>query len=204
MMRKLLIGAFVAASVLVAACDGSNNTLTAPDATLAKSGSSGSGSDAPTFLSASSDATASTTVTFYAKQGEDRMGEIFTDGSSGGNGDRIVRLRVKKDAQIVLPNGTKLEKGDSVLITMHVIDQTTLATDFQPSGLKFNGKQTAILTIYYGHTNAATTPSLESQLAIWVQEVTGGVWKKLASTVSTTLDEVQAAIPGFSNYVIAY
>lgn len=204
MMRKLFIGAFAAAAVFVAACDGSNRSLTAPDASLAKSGGSGGGSSTPTFLTATSDAAASMTTSFYAKQGEDRMGEIFTDGSSGGNGDRIVRLRVRKDAQIVRPNGTKLAKGDSVLITMRVIDQTTLATDFQPSGLKFNGKQTAILTMYYGHTNAATTPTLESQLAIWVQEVTGGVWKKLSSTVSTTLDEVQSAIPGFSNYVIAY
>ena len=99
-----------------------------------------------------------------------------------------------KDAQIVLPNGTKLAKGDSVLITMHVIDQTTLATDFQPSGLKFNGKQTAILTMYYGHTNAATMPSLESQTFASPGSKAGHINCKTAPDLKKLMGEYYASV----------
>ncbi len=200
LLRTAATGVSALLLTLLAACATNEPTLTSPDAVA-----SGSGNDAPTFLSASSGVATSTPVSFWAKQGDDRTGEIFAvGGNSGGNGDRLVRLRVRKDAQIVLPNGQKLAKGDSVLITMQIIDAVTLSTQFEPSGLRFQGKQAAQLTMWYGHTNAGGSTSLENQLAIYKQESSTDPWNKLSSTVLSATDEVQSYIGGFTNYVIAY
>lgn len=207
MFRKFFAGAVALSAVFAAACDSSSNTAPSFEAALSNGGGgSGGGANSGTsltFLVADAGIAPSGTVSFYAKQGEERTGEIFAAGVSGGNGDRLVRLRVRKDADIVLPNGTRLATGDSVLITMQVIDGVTLATDFQPSGLRFTGRK-ADLTLFYGHTNAAAAPTIESRLAIYVQEFAGDVWKKVSSAVSSEIDEVEAKIPGFSNYVIAF
>jgi hypothetical protein len=187
-------------SSALSACVNSEAPLTAPgEARLAN------GSDDPNFLAASPGTAPAAPVTFWAKQGEDRTGEIMAaGGTSGGNGDRLVRLRIRKDAQIVLPNGIALTPGDSVQITMQIIDPVTLNTQFEPSGLRFNGKKVAQLTMWYGRTNASMMPSLEKRLSIFMQESAAEPWRKVSSTVSAELDEVQGYIGGFTNYVIAY
>lgn len=184
----------------LAACVSGDPSLTAPvDARLSN------GTDDLTFLTAAPGTAPQSTVTFWAKQGADRVGEIVAlGGTSGGNGDRLVRLRIRKDAQIVLPNGTPLAQGDSVQISMQIIDPVTLSTQFEPSGLRFNGKKVAQLTMWYGRTNASTMPSLEKRLSIFMQESALDPWQKVSSSIATELDEVQAYIGGFTNYVIAY
>jgi hypothetical protein len=213
-MRKLMLGVVALATAVMTACDPSTPAGVNADARL--SGGSGGGggggggggtggsggSSTPTFLVADPNTANSNIVSFYAKAGSDRVGEIFVNGSSGGNGDRIVRLRIKSNAQIVLPNGTKLATGDSVLITMQVTDLTTLATHFEPAGIQFKGNSVAQLAMWYNHTNAAaTTPP---GLAIWKQETSTSPWIKQTSTVDAVTESVSAYIPGFTNYVIAY
>lgn len=198
--RRATAFATTLVAAFLTACATTESGLTAPtDARLA------SGADDPTFLSAAPGSAPVEPVSFWAKQGEDRTGEIFAiGGGSGGNGDRLVRLRVRKDAQIVLPNGTRLAAGDSVLITMQVVDPVTLSTHFEPAGLVFSGKKAAQLTMWYGRTNASAVPSLEKRLSIFRQESPTEPWTKISSTVARELDEVQANIGGFTNYVIAY
>lgn len=199
LFRTMAAGLATFALATLAACSAAEPTVTAPDAVLSSSG------DDPMFLSAPAGTAPTAIVYFWAKQGEDRTGEIFAvGGTSGGNGDRLVRLRVRKDAQIVLPNGTRLAKGDSVRISMQIIDPVTLTTQFEPSGLVFEGKKVAQLTMWYGRTNAGGTTSLEKRLSIFKQESATDPWNRLSSTVLSETDEVQAYIGGFTNYVIAY
>lgn len=213
-MRKLMLGVVALATAVLAACDPSSPAGVNAEARL--SGGSGGGgggggggtggsggSSTPVFITADPGTANSNIVSFYAKVGEDRTGEIFVDGTSGGNGDRIVRLRIKKDAQIVLPNGTKVAKGDSVLISMQVTDLTTLKTHFEPAGIQFKGNNVAQLAFWYNHTSAAAAGNA-NLLAIWKQETNTSPWVKLTSAVDGTTSSVSAYIPGFTNYVIAY
>ena len=199
LLRTATAGITTVALALLAACGTTEPSATEPVARLS------SGSDDPMFLTAPTGTAPTGIVYFWAKQGEDRTGEIFAvGGTSGGNGDRLVRLRVRKDAQIILPNGVHLAKGDSVRISMQIIDPVTLVTQFEPSGLVFAGKKVAQLTMWYGRTNAGGTTSLERQLSIFRQESSIEPWDKVSSVVLTDTDEVQSYIGGFTNYVIAY
>ena len=204
-MRKFVLGVVALAATMLSACDPSSSAGVAADARMSGGGGGGGSSSGgtPTFLVADAGTANLSPVSFYAKVGEDRVGEIFVNGQSGGNGDRIVRLRVKKDADIILPSGTKLAKGDSVLITMQVVDATTLATHFEPAGIQFKGKNVAQLAMWYGHTNAAAAANSGS-LNLWKQETSTSPWVKLTSTVDALTESVSAYIPGFTNYVIAY
>lgn len=199
-MRKLMLGAVALAAAVITACDPSSTAGVDAEARL--SGGTGGGGT-PTFLVADAGVANLAPVSFYAKVGSDRMGEVFVNGSSGGNGNRIIRLRVKKDADIILPNGTRLAKGDSVLITMQVMNATTLATHFEPAGIQFKGKNVAQLAMWYDRTNASASASSGS-LKIWQQETSTSPWVKLASKVDGVDESVSAYIPGFTNYVIAY
>lgn len=149
-------------------------------------------------------------VTMYAVQGEDRTAEVFYAGPSG---DRLLRLRVRKRAQIVAPNGQALSKGDSILITITVSDASRLIANFQPAGLRFVGSEAADLTMWYRHTHPdfnrdgvvnGADASVEATLAIFRQESAGAPWQRLGSALNATTDEIEVGIGGFTNYVIAY
>lgn len=185
-MRKLMLGVVALATAVMTACDPSSPAGVHADARLSGGsgsggggggGTGGGGSSNPVFITADPGTVDGTIVSFYAKVGEDRVGEIFVAGTSGGNGDRIVRLRIKKDATIVLPNGTKLAKGDSVLISMQVTDPTTLKTHFEPAGIQFKGNNVAQLAFWYNHTSAAGATTATA-LSIWKQETDLSPWVK--------------------------
>jgi hypothetical protein len=180
------------------------------------SGTGGSGSGVSiTFLSTGADAPAlaQDSVAFYAVQGEDREVEIDYASSGGSSASRFLRFKVRHGTQIVLPNGTELAEGDSVLITITVPNPTTLLTKFEPAGLRFVGGGSARLNLSYievdddlngdGLVNAADS-AIEQALSLFRRESSGAPWIKVSGTLSTSLDEIEAEIGGFTNYVIAY
>jgi hypothetical protein len=150
-----------------------------------------------------------TVVTFWAKRGTDREVRIGYQGSS----EDYVRLRVGKDALSQRPDGSTIAVGDSVLITMTVIDPTKFLVQFQPAGLRFSASSPARLQFEFNQANRdldgngvvdATDIALETQLAIWRQEVPGLPWVKLSSKVEVEINEVSADLSGFSGYALAY
>ena len=160
-------------------------------------------------LSATAPPLGATVVTLWAKRGTDREVRIGYQGSS----EDYVRLRVGKDALLQRPDGSTIAVGDSVLITMTVIDPTKFIVQFQPAGLKFSASSPARLQFEFNQANRdldgngvvdATDTSLETQLAIWRQEATGLPWVKLSSDVEVEVDEVSADLLGFSGYALAY
>ena len=231
-MRKLLKGSFVLLLLAVAACDGSSPTSSVPrnssptlsrgpsggTSTITRGGTSTSSGTSDgssiTLLTATGTSAVNSPVSFYAVQGQDRQGELFyVDPSSGNTARKLLRLRVRPHTQITRPDGTLLVTGDSILITITLIDRVHLIAQFEPAGLRFSGSDPANLTMWFTETdhdlnhdgvvNSADAAIVQT-FSIFRQAFAGAPWTRISSTVLAGADDVTAAIPGFSNYVIAY
>lgn len=155
-----------------------------------------------------------TAVSFWAKRGEDRELRLYYNAQSGsGTGAEFLRFTVPAAALAQRPDGSAITVGDSVLISVRVIDPSRLIVDFQPSGLRFSAGSPARLRFDLGETDSdlngdgvvnTQDDSLETQLSFWRQEVPGQPWLKVASAVFTDLHEVEANILGFTGYALAF
>ena len=148
-------------------------------------------------------------LSFWAKKGVDK--DVRLRYKNGG--EDYVRFRVPASALLQRPDGAPIAPGDSVLITLTVVDPTKYIVKFEPAGLRFSASSPARLQFEFaqadhdldgnGVVDAADT-ALRSQLAVWRQEASGLPWAKLSSKVEIEIDEVSADIVGFSGYALAY
>jgi hypothetical protein len=154
-----------------------------------------------------------TVVTFYAVRGQEREGKIFFLAPDGGIGEEFVRLKVGSATLLARPDGTPVAQGDSVLITMRVVDPALLLVEFQPSGLQFNPAEPAELAMNFGEadedlngdgTHDSDDDALVSSLGIWRQELPGLPFVRLSSSLFTSLTSCDAKITGFTRYALAY
>jgi hypothetical protein len=136
-------------------------------------------------------------ASFWAVAGKDRRLEIRLS-----DGTQLLRFDVKKNSLARYPDGTPFDKGDSVLIRVSITDRNALSFDFEPSGLRFSGWEPAELRVSY--SRASLDEASESQLAIWMQETASSPFLRLWTKVDTGKQELEAAIPGFSKYAVAY
>jgi hypothetical protein len=151
---------------------------------------------------------------FYAVKGQDRELRIyFTDENGVSRGEEYVRLRVDAASLLTMPNGTPIQVGDSVLITVRVPDPDLVEFQFEPSGLKFDPAVPAQLKIEYNEANPdynedghedGTDAAIKQQLAVWRQEQTGQSYMKVNTVNVTELDECNSDLVGFTRYAIAY
>lgn len=150
---------------------------------------------------------------FYAKKGEDRELRIYFQDEVGGQGEEFLRFRVDAPTLLARPDGTPFLSGDSVLITVRVVDPTRVMVDMEPSGLTFDPARPAELKIHYDHadhdfnedgTINTADDGIKSQLAIWRQELPTDPFVKLGSVNVEGLEEINADILGFTRYAIAY
>jgi len=154
------------------------------------------------------------TVSFWAVRGEDRevrlMYQAFPNQIDSAE---FVRFKVDKASLVTRPDGSTIGAGDSLQITLTIADTLRLILDFQPQGLVFNPSKPARLWIKFGEADpdldhngivnsADTTLLLGSE--IWRQEFSTDPWSALRSTVDTVSQEVEADIPGFTRYAVAY
>lgn len=157
---------------------------------------------------------AATTASFYAVSGQTREGSIwYHKDEGGGDSVRLVRLTVDRRSLVQRPDGTPIAPGDSLLITMTVVDTVRLIVEMQPSGLRFAPGRPARLNLTYLHTNHdfngdgtidAADAAIERSLAIWKQESPDDPWGSLVTDVDTVSDEAQATVPGFTRFAVAY
>lgn len=157
---------------------------------------------------------ADTVVSFWAKRGEDREARMrYAPRAGSSEMEEFLRLSVPAAALERRPDGSAFAVGDSVLITVRVVDPVRMVFEFQPSGLRFSAESPARLRIEYGEADDDIDgdgdiddrdQSLETQLAIWRQEAPGQLWHKVASVVFEDLEEVEGDIFGFSGYALAY
>ena len=154
-----------------------------------------------------------TTVSFYAKRGENSEGSISFQDASGGEGEEYVRLRIDANTLLARPDNTPILPGDSVLITLSVVNPAEMLFDLQPTGLKFNPADPAELKIHYDHAGGdlnddgvsdTRDDTIERTLAIWRQERLTDPFVRLTSVLTVETDEAEAELTGFSRYALAY
>jgi hypothetical protein len=150
---------------------------------------------------------------FYAVQGQDREVRISFQDQGGGEGEEFLRFRVRPTSLLAHPDGTPFVAGDSVLITVQVLDPTNILFQMEPTGLTFNPAEPAELKIHYDHADHdfnedgiinATDDQIKSTLAIWRQETAADNFVRLGSVNVEDLEEINADILGFTRYAIAY
>jgi hypothetical protein len=160
-------------------------------------------------MSSSAPQLESLVLSFWAKKGVDK--EVSLRYKSGG--EDYMRFKVPANALLQRPDGAPIANGDSVLITITVVDPTKYILEFKPAGLRFSTSSPAKLEFEFGHADPdlddngvvdAADTAVRSQLAVWRQEASGLPWTKLSSKVEVEIDEVSAEIVGFSGYALAY
>lgn len=201
-MRRLTV---LLAAAALAACDDSTGArvVQRPEAELA-------------FLRPAADAPplAQIAATFWAVRGEDREVRLSYRPRQGETDSTdFLRFRVRDETLLELPGGLPIALGDSVLITVTVIDPARLIVEFQPAGLLFSSAEPAELELRYPEADHDFDDDgdvdddddrIEQQLRIWRQESIGDPWVQLSGSIRADIDEVKADLTGFTRYAIAY
>ncbi len=155
-----------------------------------------------------------TQANFWAKVGEGREVRLFYQGAAPGDtGDEYLRFEVPGDGLYRKPGGAAFLPGDSILITVTVLDATRFHYQFEPSGLQFSGDHPARLKIKYfdcqhdfngdGVIDAEDT-RIEGLLSIWERSGPGAPWFRLGTVQFEELDELDANIPSFTEHAVAW
>jgi len=152
-------------------------------------------------------------ASFYAVKGQNAEARIYFQNDQGGPGDEYLRLRVDGPSLQARPDGTPIAEGDSVLITIRVVDPAQMLFEMEPSGLTFSPDEPADLKIRYeeahgdlnddGHVDG-TDDDIESTMGIWRQETASDPFVRVGTAVIKELEEADAELTGFSRYALAY
>lgn len=151
-------------------------------------------------------------VGFYALYDEDR--EVRIDIAPDVD---YLKFKVEKFSLFRRPDGSLFGPGDSVFISIKVINPDELLFEFTPAGLKFNPAIPAELSLDYDSAGF-TIPGdydgdgdddiddseIETDLAIWKQEAPGLIFSRLTGFIELELDEVEVKIHSFTRYALAY
>lgn len=178
-------------------------------------GSTPASSTSPQFLTVASSAPAleSDSVAFWAVQGQERQVELRYAATSGNSQQRFLRFRVRKQTRMRRPDGSLIAKGDSIRISIRVVDAARLLTKFEPAGLRFEGGGSARLWLSYAEVGddldgdgsvTSADGAVAQALSIYRREQEDAPWYRVTSTHDFALHELEATITGFTNYVIAY
>jgi len=151
---------------------------------------------------------------FYAKVGEQREVRLVYQGiTPADSGAEFLRFEVPADGLYRKPGGAAFVPGDSILITVTVVDPKKFLFDFQPSGLQFNPSQPAQLKVEYHYADPdfngdGTIDSRDAQiatmLALWRREPPDTLWFTESAAKSVELEEFDANILSFSQYAVAW
>jgi hypothetical protein len=153
-------------------------------------------------------------ASFWAVRGEERELRLAYRPRQGQTDSTdFIRFRVRENSLVTLPSGVPIAVGDSVLITLTVIDPARLIVEFQPAGLLFAPGEPAELEIHYPEADRdydddgdidMDDDDVEQRLRIWRQERLGDPWVQVRGSVRADVDEVEADLTGFTRYAIAY
>jgi hypothetical protein len=164
--------------------------------------------------SAASPPLAATSVSFWAVRGDNREASLYYRPAPGETDSaEFLNFEVPNSALLARPDGQSVAEGDSVLITIRVLDPSRFIVEFEPSGLQFSPRSPARLKVRFAEADDdidgdgdddSDDEELKSNLAIWRQEAAGQPWTRLSSELRVDAEEIEARLVGFSNYAIAY
>jgi hypothetical protein len=152
-------------------------------------------------------------VSFYAVKGEGREARIFFQNDQGGPGDEYLRLRIDAPTLQARPDGSPIAEGDSVLVTVRVVNPQQMLFEMEPSGLVFSPDEPAELRIRYAEVRGdfnddgsvdSADDDIENTMAIWRQETPSDPFVRVGTAVVKDLEEAEAELTGFSRYALAY
>ena len=157
---------------------------------------------------------AQTTVTFWAVKGQDRRGRLYyvTPLNSPDTAE-FMTFRVREESLLRRPDGTPFADGDSIEITITLLNPLTLAVNMQPAGLRFSSFEPAELEFEYDESDDdfdddgdvdVDDSSAERRISIWRQELPGQPWVRLSTRIEVSLNEVEADITSFTSYALAF
>lgn len=147
-------------------------------------------------------------VTLLATKGEDAEARI-----EYATGEDFLRFRLEDGSLLRRPDGTPLRDGESVLITITVVDASRMIVQFAPAGLRFDPAEPAELRLRYAEADDdhdddgdvdEDDEDIELDFSIWRQETIGAPWERIGSAVLEDRDEVEADLTGFTRYAIGY
>ena len=177
---------------------------------------SGYGNQTPTFLTADPNAPsmANPVITFWAVKGINKEVRMFYHARPGHtDSTTFMWFRIRETSLQSLPDGSSIALGDSVQITVTLVDPVSLKLDFQPSGLRFSPHDSAEIKLSYKETlhdlnGDGVVDHLDAdilrRLAVWRQEVATDPWHPLPSILLSGSFEIDAKIGGFTGYAAAY
>lgn len=156
----------------------------------------------------------SNTASVWAKVGDGRELHINYQGATPPDtGEEFLRFEIPGDALLRKPDGTAFQAGDSILITVTVVDPAEFRFQFEPAGLVFSSEHSARLRIRYfdanhdfdddGDTDAADA-AIEHVLDLWHRSGSSASWLRVGSVKFEELDELDANIFSFSEYAVAW
>jgi hypothetical protein len=125
-------------------------------------------------------------------------------------GEECLRFRVDGDALLARPDGRIMRDGDTVTITIRVVDAGYFNFEFQPAGLRFNRDDPAELRVNYefAHPDYNGDGEVDGddddfEFGWWRQEMPGQDWERIGSVRLHDQAEVRAEITGFTRYALA-
>ena len=144
-------------------------------------------------------------ATFWAKAGDNAEVRIrYT------TGENCLEFKIPGNGLLRRPDGTAFRRGDSIQITIRVLDPNAFKFEFQPSGLRFDPEHPAELRMRYQYANPdlngdgrVDAADERSRLGLWRQEADGQPWVSLGTIRDAELREVRADLQGFTKYAMA-
>ena len=145
---------------------------------------------------------------FWAKVSDGRELRMFYQG-----GEEFLRFEVSGDGLYRKPDGSVFQAGDSILITITVVDPTRFQFEFAPANLQFSPEHPARLRVRYVHGEKdydgdgdedEFDDDIETELDLWYRRVAGALWFKVGAVKFEELDEIDANIRTFSQYAVAW
>lgn len=150
----------------------------------------------------------------YAKVGAAGEVRLVYQGSTPiDSGAELLRFEVPSDGLYRKPDGTSFGPGDSVRITITVVDPKKFLFDFQPAGLQFNPNDPARLKIEYRYANHdfngdgkidSTDARIATLLNLWRREPPDSLWFTFGAVKFADLQEFDANVFSFSQYAVAW
>lgn len=155
-----------------------------------------------------------TQASVWAKVGDGRELHLNYQGATPADtGEEFLRFEIPGDALLRKPDGSAFQPGDSILITITVVDSAFFHFKFQPAGLVFNPEHPARLRVRYleadhdfdddGDIDPADD-AIEHVIDLWHRTGTGALWLRVGSVKFEHLDELDANILSFSEYAVAW
>jgi hypothetical protein len=149
-------------------------------------------------------------VQVWAVAGEGRRAVIPYQKVGGYGGDDCLEFKIPGDGLWKRPDGSVVAKGDSVLITITVVDPKLFNFRFEPSGLQFRPDHPAELRVSYKWADRDFNgdgkdddKDTRFDFGMWKQETDASDWIEIGMIKDADLEELRADIRSFTRYAMA-